>query len=46
MRMALEGKNDLGVNIYGRMVNNLRFADDIDVIADNEDDYVKKLPSL
>ena len=35
---ALEGKNDLGVNICGRMVNNLHFADDIDVIADNEDD--------
>ena len=38
MRMALEGKNDLGVNICGRMVNNLYFADDINVIADNEDD--------
>ena len=38
MRMALKGKNDLGVNICGKMVNNLRFADDIDVIVDNEYD--------
>ena len=46
MRMALEGKNDLSVNICGRIVNNLRFAHDIDVIADNEGDLQRLMSDI
>ena len=46
MRTALEEKDDLDVNICVTMVNNLHFADDINVIADNEDDLQRLMSDI
>ena len=39
MRLALWNNplEKVGVNVYGEIINNLRFADDINLIADTED---------
>jgi len=36
MRLAERGEEEVGVMINGMALNNLRFADDIDLIADTE----------
>jgi len=38
MKMALDSKVNSGINLYGSMVNNLRFADDTDIIAESNQD--------
>ena len=42
MREALVEQNDIGANINGYIVNNLRFADDIDLLAET----IKELQKL
>jgi len=37
MKMALDSKLNLGINLYGK-VNNLRFANDIDIIEESNQD--------
>lgn len=41
--MDLTQQNPYGVNLNGTLVNNLRFADDIDLIDEKFDNLVKQV---
>ena len=46
MRIALEKDTEIGIKLLGQYVNNLRFADDIDILAESQPDIQKLTDSI